>query len=98
MSKIFDITKSDGEWLCEEDKKLYENQVKFNDSIGYITNKETPLSTIHPSKRKLLKKPSNESCKPSTAMIVEPPECDSSDGSSFTNITDTEDEPTKRYK
>ena len=30
MSKIFDITKSDGEWLCKEDKKLYENQVKSN--------------------------------------------------------------------
>ena len=25
MSKIFDITKSDGEWLCEEDKKFYQN-------------------------------------------------------------------------
>ena len=42
MSKIFDITKSDGEWLCEEDKKQYQNQVKFNGSIGYITKKRLP--------------------------------------------------------
>ena len=48
-STIFNITKSDGEWLCEEDKKLYQNQVKFNGSIGYITNKKAPLSTIYPS-------------------------------------------------
>ena len=52
MSKIFDITKSDGEWLCEKDKKLHQNQVKFNVSIGYITNKMAPLSTIHRSKKK----------------------------------------------
>ena len=48
-STIFNITKSDEEWLCEEDKKLYQNQVKFNGSIGYITNKNAPLSTIYPS-------------------------------------------------
>ena len=48
MSKIFNFTKSDEEWLCEEDKKLYQNQVKFNGSIGYITNKKPPLSTIDP--------------------------------------------------
>ena len=51
MSKIFDITKSNGERLCEEDKKLYQGQVKFGGSIGYITNKKAHLSTIHPSKK-----------------------------------------------
>ena len=54
MSKMFDITKSDGEWQFEEDKKQYENQVKSNGSIGYVTNKKAHLSTIYPTKRKLL--------------------------------------------
>ena len=98
MSKIFNITKSDEEWLSEEDKKLYQNQVKFNSSIGYITNKKAPLSTIDPSKRKLLKEPFNESCEPSTTMKVEAPEYDSSDGLSTANIANIEDEPTKRYR
>ena len=97
MSKIFNFTKSDEEWLCEEDKKLYQNQVKFNGSIGYITNKKPPLSTIDPSKRKLMKKLFNESCEPSTPMIVEAPEYDSSDGLSSANITNIEDDPPKRY-
>ena len=80
MSKIFDITKSDGEWLWEEEKKLYQNPVKFSSSIGYITNKKAPLSTIYTLKRKLLKKPFSESCEPSTTIIVEAPVYDSSDG------------------
>ena len=80
MSNIFGITKSDGEWLCEEDQKLYQNQVKFSGSNGYITNKKAPLSTIHPLKRNFFKKPFSESCEPSTTMIVEAPEYDSSDG------------------
>ena len=98
MSTIFNITNSDEEWLCEEAKKLYQNQVKFNSSIGYITNKKAPLSTIGPSKRKILKKPFNESCEPSTTIIVEPPEYDSSDGLSSANIANIEDEPPKRYR
>ena len=98
MSKIFAFTKSDGEWLCEEDKKLYQNQVKFNGSSGYITNKKAPLSTIHPSRRKLLKKPFNESCEPSTTVIVEAPEYDSSDGLCSANITHIENEPPKRHR
>ena len=86
------------EWLCEEDKKLYQNQVKFNGSSGYITNKKAPLSTIHPSRRKLLKKPFNESCEPSTTVIVEAPEYDSSDGLCSANITHIENEPPKRHR
>ena len=78
------------------DKKLYKNQVKSNGSIGYVANKKAPLSTIQPSKRKLAEKPFNESCEPSTTMIVEDPGYDSSDGSSSVNITDTENEPPKR--
>ena len=98
MSKIFNITKSDEEWLCEEAKKLYQNQVKFIGSLGYITNKKAPLSTIDPSKRKLLKKPFNESCEPLTTTIVEVLEYDSSDGLSSANIANIEDEPRKRYR
>ena len=97
MSKIFNITNSDEEWVCEEAKKLYQNQVKLNRSIGYITNKKAPLSTIDPSKRKLLKEPFIESCEPSTTMIVEAPEYDSSDGLSSANIANIEDKPPKRY-
>ena len=51
MSKIFDITKSEREWLCEEKKKLYANQVKSNGSIGYVTNKKVFLNPIHPLKK-----------------------------------------------
>ena len=98
MSKIFNITNSDEEWLCEENKKLYQNQVKFNSSIGYITNKKAPFSTIGPSKRKLLKETFNESCEPSTTMIVEAQEYGSSDGLSSANIANIEDEPPKRYR
>ena len=98
MSKIFNITKSDEEWLCEENKKLYQNQVKFNGSVGYITNQKAPLSTIDPSKRKLLNEPFNESCEPSTTMIVEAPEYDSSDGLSSAKRANIEDEPPKRYR
>ena len=60
--------------------------------------KRLPLSTIHPSKKKLLKKPFNESSEPSTTMIVEALEYDSGDRSSSANITDTGDEPPKRYR
>ena len=81
VSNIFCITKSDEEWLCDEDKKLDENQVKSNGSIGYVTNKKASMSTKHHSK-------SNESCEPLTTMTVEAPEYDSSDGSSSANITD----------
>ena len=98
MLKIFNITKSDEEWLCEENKKLYQNQGKFNGSIGYITNKKTPLSTTDPSKRKLLKEPFYESCEPSTTMMVEALEYDSSDGLSSANRANIEDEPPKRYR
>ena len=98
MSKIFNITNSDEEWLCEEAKKLYQNQVKFNSSVGYITNKKAPFCTIDPSKRKLLKEPYIESCEPSTTMIVEAPEHDSSDGLSSASIANIEDEPPKRYR
>ena len=71
MSKIFDDAKSDGEWLCKENKKLYKNQVKSNGSFEYATNKKAPLSIIHLSKRKLLKKPFNESFEHSTTMLVQ---------------------------
>ena len=82
MSKILDIIKSDGEWLCEEDKEPYTNRVKSNGNIGYATNIKAILNTIHPLKRKLSKNPFNESYELSTTMIVGAPEYDSIDGSS----------------
>ena len=53
MSKMFNITKSDGEWLCEKYKKLYENQVKSDGNMGYVTNKKTRLSTTNLQKENL---------------------------------------------
>ena len=50
---IFDITKSDGLWLCHEDKALYSKQIE---SSGIIrTSKVAPSSSIHPSKLQALK-------------------------------------------
>ncbi len=48
---LFDITKIEGEWLCQEDKKLYNLQIESKGKIGYTTNKSAPKSSIHPSKR-----------------------------------------------
>ena len=51
IENVFDITKTDGNWLCQEDKELYMLQVKSQDKIGYITSTVVPQSSIHPSKR-----------------------------------------------
>ena len=34
-----------------QEATVYQSQVKFSGSIGYITNKKAPLSIIHPSKK-----------------------------------------------
>lgn len=38
MENIFDITKTDVNWLYQEDKELYNLQVKSRDKIGYVTS------------------------------------------------------------
>src|SRR5215469_3900923 len=48
---VFDITKKNGQWLCTEDKKLYEKQIESLGKIGYTTHKVAPISSVHPSKR-----------------------------------------------
>ena len=47
---LFDITKSDGMWLSNEDKKFYQQQIKSEGQIGYTTKKVANINTIHPSK------------------------------------------------
>ena len=54
FDKIIDVTKVGGEWLCKEDRQLYQLQVSSSGRIGYTTKKNAPLKTIHPSKRRKL--------------------------------------------
>ena len=49
---LFDLTKVDGDWLCSEDKKLYNIQLNSQGRIGYTTSKFAAKETIHPSKRR----------------------------------------------
>ena len=51
FNDLFDLTKLNGNWLCEEDKRLYKLQVKSVGQIGYTTSKVASNKTIHPSKR-----------------------------------------------
>ena len=51
LENVFDITKTNGQWLCKEDKQLYNLQVKSQGTIGYVSSKLVPQSAIHPSKR-----------------------------------------------
>ena len=52
LTSVFDVTKSDGNWLSSEDKKLYEMQIESQGTIRYTTAKLAPILSIHPSKRK----------------------------------------------
>ena len=52
LNDLFDITKENGEWLCNEDKKLYRLQVQSNGQTGYKTGKAVRFTTIHPSKKR----------------------------------------------
>jgi len=54
LNSVFDITNTEGQWLCQEDKKLYEKQIESEGKIEYTTHKPAPISSIHPSKRKRL--------------------------------------------
>ena len=52
FSSLFDVTNKTGQWLCAEDKKLYEIQIQSGGTTGYATAKIASKSTIHPSKRR----------------------------------------------
>ena len=52
LSAIFDITKTEGLWLCREDKDLYLKQLETGGNVGYRTDKVAPSSSVHPSRRK----------------------------------------------
>ena len=56
LQKIFDMTKLGGNWLCNEDKDLYNRQIESNGKIGYTTLKPAPLTSIHASKRLKIQK------------------------------------------
>jgi hypothetical protein len=60
LPSVFDITKTDGNWLSSEDKHLYEQQIESKGTVGYTTLKLAPMSTIHPSKRRKLAQSSVE--------------------------------------
>jgi hypothetical protein len=49
---LFDVTKTDGVWLCHEDQRLYKSQIDTNGEIGYTTTKLASVNSIHPSKRR----------------------------------------------
>ena len=52
MNEVFDTRKKDGEWLCSEDKRLYNLQVESKGQVRYTTGKAASSKTIHPSKRR----------------------------------------------
>jgi hypothetical protein len=62
LKKVFDITKSDGVWMCRQDKELYFLQLKSEGKVGYRTDKAAPASSVHPSKRKLFNSACGEGC------------------------------------
>lgn len=39
LNDVLDITKKNGEWLCSEDKKLYNLQIESKGQVGYSTGK-----------------------------------------------------------
>lgn len=51
LNELFDITKVCGQWLCTEDKVLYQKQLESKGQVGYATDKVASKSSIHPSKR-----------------------------------------------
>ena len=52
LNEVFDITKKEGEWLCSENKRLYNLQIKTEEQVRYTTGKAANSKTIHPSKRR----------------------------------------------
>lgn len=64
LAHLFDITKTNGNWLCSEDKELHRRQIESGGRVGYTTAKVAPMSTIHPSKR------ARRSPEPSTSQMI----------------------------
>lgn len=76
LAHLFDITKTNGYWLCSEDKELYKRQIESGGRVGYTTAKVAPMSTIHPSKR------AKRTSEPKTSQTVISKSSDSNEGSS----------------
>ena len=70
------MTNKTGQWLCSEDKKLYEIRIQSGGKTGYATAKLACKSTIHPSKRRKF-------CKPNDAL-EQKQSCNFSENSSDT--------------
>ena len=51
LPRIFDITKPNGSWLCNEHQKIDNKQIESKSTVGYTTEKVAPSSAIHSSKR-----------------------------------------------
>jgi len=51
FSNVFDITNSNGAWLCNEDRIFYEAQKFSKGTVGYCTNVSGD-NQIHPSKKR----------------------------------------------
>ena len=43
LHHLFDITKSNGNWLCGEDKELCRRQIESGGRTGYMTEKVAPM-------------------------------------------------------
>ena len=54
------ILKIYGEWLCKEDRQLYQLQVSSSGRIGYTTEKKAPLKTSYDFDTNVLN--NDESC------------------------------------
>ncbi|QQP49929.1 Uncharacterized protein FKW44_010757, partial [Caligus rogercresseyi] len=52
LNELFYVTKVKGQWLCKEDKNLYELQMQSKGQVSYSTGKRASAQTIHPSKRR----------------------------------------------
>ncbi|QQP52448.1 Uncharacterized protein FKW44_004606, partial [Caligus rogercresseyi] len=53
LNELFDVNSlGKGQWLCKEDKNLYELQMQSKGQIGYSTGKRASAQTIHPFKRR----------------------------------------------
>lgn len=49
LNRVFDVTKIDGQWLNENDKKLYIVQLQTNATVGYSACSFASGKSIHPS-------------------------------------------------
>ncbi|QQP32953.1 Uncharacterized protein FKW44_024153 [Caligus rogercresseyi] len=89
LNELFDVTKVEGQWLCKEDKNLYELQMQSKGQVGYSTGKRASAQTIHPSKRRnTLEMDVSNSANESSSVVLDSSEtgtdsCDTSEDSSM---------------